>query len=107
MEDEKEACKIWRCYTGKAKMDSDGEDHKEAVTKWIDVAHTQERCYSGISSMKISYDEREFGGSMTDVELKEDRLFIFRARVFHEVSFYLDLLLLPFFSFSHLSHTRA
>ncbi|GMI00578.1 hypothetical protein TrLO_g8327 [Triparma laevis f. longispina] len=89
MEDAKEATRTWRCYTGDAKMSYDGDDHKTAVTKWIEVEHSDEKCWSGIRSLKLKFPGLEpgdfvRGGTCADCELKEDRLFIFRARVYHE-----------------------
>jgi len=74
MEEQKEACKIWRCYTGEAKMDFEPNDFKKPITNWIDVSHTSTRCFSGISCMQITYEEGEFGGTTTDVELKGERV---------------------------------
>ena len=89
MEDAKEATRTWRSYTGDAKMTFDGDDHKTAVTKWIEVEHSDDRCWSGIRSLKLKFPGLEpgdfvKGGTCCDCELKEDRLFIFRARVYHE-----------------------
>ena len=87
-EDEKEATREWRSYTGEFKMDSEASDFKNAVNKFVEVSHSDDRCWSGLRCLKLGFpgvEPGDFvqGGTATDVELKEDRLFIFRARVFH------------------------
>ena len=89
MEDVKEATRSWRSYTGEAKMDFEENDYKEKLAKFIEVEHSMDRCWSGIYSLKLKFPGLEpgdfvKGGTCCDCELKEDRLFIFRARVFHE-----------------------
>ena len=87
-EDEKEATREWRSYTGEYKMDHEANDFKNAINKFVEVGHTDERCWSGLRCLKLTFPgvepgETIQGGTAVDVELKEDRLFIFRARVFH------------------------
>lgn len=70
-------------------MDFEANDFKEVFTRWIEVEHSDKRCWSGIRSLKLHYPGLAVGdfvrgGTCTDCELKEDRLFVFRARVFHE-----------------------
>lgn len=88
-EDEKEATRTWRSYTGVPWMSKDELMHKEKVIKFVEISHATKHCFSGVSSLCLTYPGEEpgdfvEGGTATDCEIEEDRLFIFSARVYHE-----------------------
>ena len=89
MEEEKIATRVWRCYTGEAWCSSSARDFSKAVDTFVSVSHSDKLCYSGIRCVKIEFpgvDAGDFtmGGTATDCEIAEDKLWIFRARVYHE-----------------------
>jgi hypothetical protein len=88
-ESAKMATRTWRCYTGAVHMSHEPNEYKTVISKFVEVEHSKERCYSGIHSLKMTFPGVEHGdftdgGTATDCELQEDRLFILRVRVYHE-----------------------
>ena len=68
------ALREWRCYTGEC---DDGDKEKAeriqstTILNWVEPSHTKELCYSGISCLKLNFNEKEvFGGVNADCELR-------------------------------------
>ena len=88
-EAEKEATRQWRCFTGPPHLQSSPPSHSSNLTDFITVTHSSTHRYSGVHSLRLFFPGIEptdtvEGGTAVDCGMEEDRLYDFKARVYHE-----------------------